>query len=138
MYQVSRAIYRRLAPRVVEGPGDPGGHRSRQHLLQACEAVITRMARERDYIAHPARTLFAEIRGSFSIRDQLLVYSVVERHVALADEYLSGLPPGATAFGEPRKCRASTRRGTACRREPLPGMAHCPSHKHLEELVLAA
>jgi hypothetical protein len=26
-----------------------------------------------------------------------------------------------------------TRRGTPCRRDPLPGKDYCPSHKHLEE-----
>ena len=29
---------------------------------------------------------------------------------------------------------ASTRKGTPCQREPLPGRDYCPSHKHLEEL----
>ena len=28
---------------------------------------------------------------------------------------------------------ASTRKGTPCQREPLPGRDYCPSHKHLEE-----
>ena len=30
-------------------------------------------------------------------------------------------------------CHASTRKGTACQRIPLPGSKYCPSHKHLEE-----
>jgi hypothetical protein len=138
MYQISRAIYRRLAPRVVPGPGDPSGRRGRQQLLGACEAMMTRMAEDRDYVAHPERTLFNEIRGCFSLPDQLMVYSIVKRHVELADDYLARLPGDVTAFGNRRQCRASTRRGTPCRREPLPGRAYCPSHKHLEELVLAA
>ena len=33
----------------------------------------------------------------------------------------------------PRHCRAHTRKGTPCQREPLPGRDYCPSHKHLEE-----
>jgi mRNA-degrading endonuclease YafQ of YafQ-DinJ toxin-antitoxin module len=138
MYQISRAIYRRLAPRVVPGPGDPNGQRSRQQLLESCEAMMTRMAEDRDYVAHPERTLFNDIRGCFSLPDQLLVYSIVKRHVQVADDYLARLPGDVTAFGERRQCRASTRRGTPCRREPLPARAYCPSHKHLEELVLAA
>jgi mRNA-degrading endonuclease YafQ of YafQ-DinJ toxin-antitoxin module len=138
MYQISRAIYRRLAPRVVPAPGDPSGQRGRQRLLEASESMITRMAEDRDYVAHPARTLFNEIRGCFSLPDQLLVYSLVKRHLDLADDYLARLPGDVTAFGDRRQCRASTRRGTPCRREPLPGRAYCPSHKHLEELVLAA
>ena len=35
--------------------------------------------------------------------------------------------------GGPRECRAHTRKGTPCQREPLPGRDYCPSHKHLEE-----
>ena len=41
--------------------------------------------------------------------------------------------PNVGPFGEPRNCRACTRRGTPCQREPLPGRDYCPSHKHLEE-----
>jgi hypothetical protein len=33
-----------------------------------------------------------------------------------------------------RECRAHTRKGTQCQREPLPGRDYCPSHKHLEEI----
>ena len=40
-----------------------------------------------------------------------------------------------TFDGSPACCHASTRRGTACQRVPLPGSKYCPSHKHLEEVV---
>ena len=35
--------------------------------------------------------------------------------------------------GISRQCRAHTRKGTPCQRDPLPGRDYCPSHKHLEE-----
>jgi hypothetical protein len=133
VYQISRSMYRRLSPHVLSDPADPTGSRNRQVVLEACEAAIVRLARDRRYFAHPSRSLFNEIRSCFSIRDQVLVYWLVERHMELADDYLERLPENVTAFGEPRRCRASTRRGTPCRREPLPSMDYCPSHKHLEE-----
>jgi hypothetical protein len=133
MYQISRSLYRRLEPRVVGAPGDTTGSRNRQQVLEACEAAMLRLAEDRRYFRHPVRWLFEEIRGSFSIRDQLLVYSVIERYVQLAHTYLQRLPQDATPFGEAPACRAMTRRENPCRREPLPGMEYCPSHKHLEE-----
>jgi hypothetical protein len=133
VYQISRSIYRRLAPRVIAEPGDPSGARNRLHLLETCEEAMVRMARDRRYFAHPERTLFDGIRTCFSIQDQVLVYLTVERYVGLADEYLARLPDNVTPFGEPRQCRASNKRGAPCKREPLPGKDYCPSHKHLEE-----
>jgi hypothetical protein len=133
VYQISRSLYRRLAPRVIKDPADPMGSRNRQHVLEACEAAMVRLAKDRSYFAHPERSLFGEIRGCFSLNDQLLVYSLVVRHVKLADDYLARLPRNVTAFGEPRQCRASTRHGSLCQRDPLPDRDYCPSHKHLEE-----
>ena len=40
---------------------------------------------------------------------------------------------GVTFDGSPACCHATTRKGTACQRVPLPGSKYCPSHKHLEE-----
>jgi hypothetical protein len=65
------------------------------------------------------------------------VYRVIECNMRLARDFLAQLPPNTGAFGEVRQCRASTRRGTPCQREPLPGRDYCPSHKHLEEFYEA-
>ena len=43
------------------------------------------------------------------------------------------LPADVTLDGQERDCLASTRKGTPCQREPLPGRDYCPSHTHLEE-----
>jgi hypothetical protein len=52
----------------------------------------------------------------------------------LAIEYVdSQLREGVTFDGSPVCCHASTRKGTACQRVPLPGLKYCPSHKHLED-----
>jgi hypothetical protein len=132
MYHFSRSIYRELAPRVIEDESDPTGGRNKQRVLDACEANIRRLACDGRYFARPARTLFKDVRAHFAMTDQLRVWRVIETNIALAQEYLARIPAG-TALGLPRQCRAHTRKGTPCQREPLPGRDYCPSHKHLEE-----
>jgi hypothetical protein len=133
MYRFSRSIYRELAPRVIEDPSDPTGCRNKQRVLDACEGAIRRLTTDRRYFARPARSLFNEVRAHFAMSDQLRVWSVIERNINLALEFLARLPDGFGLDGRPRRCQAHTRRGTPCRREPLPHRDYCPSHKHLEE-----
>jgi hypothetical protein len=107
MYQFSRSIYRELAPEVVPGLGE-----------DVCDT----------------RMLFNDVRHFFPLGEQLRVYRVCERHMTLATEFVdSQLRTGMTFDGSPVCCHASTRRGTACARVPLPGSKYCPSHKHLDE-----
>ncbi|HEX2466816.1 MAG TPA: hypothetical protein VHJ54_01295 [Solirubrobacterales bacterium] len=133
MYRFSRSIYRELASRVIEDPSDQTGCRNKQRVLDACEAAIRRLTTDRRYFARPARSLFNEVRVHFAMSDQLRVWMVIERNINLAQEFLARMPDGAGLAGQPRRCQAHTRRGTACRREPLPSKDYCPSHKHLEE-----
>jgi hypothetical protein len=133
MYRFSRSIYREVAPYVVEDDRDPTGCRNKQSVLDACEAAIRRLAYDRHYFARPARSLFCEVRMHFHMRDQLRVRMVIERNINLASEFLEQLPEGILLDGRPRQCKANTRRGTPCQRDPLPGRDYCPSHKHLEE-----
>jgi hypothetical protein len=133
MYRFSRSIYRELAPRVVEDEYDSTGCRNKQAVLDSCEATIRRLTIDGRYFARPARTLFNDVRTHFAMGDQLLVWRVIERNLELAKEFLARLPDGAGLEGAPRQCRAHTRKGTPCQREPLPGRDYCPSHKHLEE-----
>ena len=58
---------------------------------------------------------------------------MVERNISLALVYLEQMPEDLDFDGQPRECRAHTRKGTPCQRQPLPGRDYCPSHKHLEE-----
>lgn len=54
--------------------------------------------------------------------------------MTLATEYVDrAAEAGVRLDGAPLSCNATTRRGTACQRVPLPGNQYCPSHKHLEE-----
>jgi hypothetical protein len=133
MYQFSRSIFRELAPGVAPGRGEDVTD-TRMRLLKACEASMERLAMDRHYFANPVKTLFKDVRHFFPIGDQLHVYRVCERHMRLATEFVdTQLRAGTTFDGSPVCCHASTRRGTACARVPLPGSKYCPSHKHLDE-----
>ena len=133
MYQFSRSIYRDLAPRIDTSGGVERAFKARQELLEACEATIQRLVSDRRYFARPAKTLFSEVREHFALAQQVQVHMVIERQIELVEEFLDSLPADVTLDGLQRSCLASTRKGTPCRREPLPGMDYCPSHKHLEE-----
>ncbi len=131
MYRFSRSIYRELAPRI-EGD-EVASATARNHVLEASEATIRRLATDGRYFARPARKLFGEIRDHFALADQVHVYMVIERNLDLAAEFLEQLPEEVRLGGQPRQCPASTRKGTPCQREPRPGREYCPSHRHLEE-----
>jgi hypothetical protein len=134
VYRFSRAIYRELADEIIEDPHMVGAHANHERVLRACEAAVERLATDRRYFAHPSRTLFNDIRAYFPMSAQLRVLSVVQRYLALADEFLRRLPQnGFDAYGNPLQCRASTRKGTPCQRMPLPHNGYCPSHQHLAE-----
>jgi hypothetical protein len=143
MYQFSRAIYRELAPHLLPPKPDVAANANQEHLLQACEAVVERMAVERLYFARPERTLFCDIRSMFAMSEQGHVHRVVARYIALAQQFLIENPLAgyASISGEPPQCRATTRKGAACQRVPLPHNGYCPSHQHLadtEDRELAA
>jgi hypothetical protein len=139
MYQFSRSMYRELADFVVPqqscGLGD-----AKTRLLNSCEAAVERLASDRHYFARPARSLFNDVRMLFPLSKQLVAFSVIERHMRLAADWVDlQARVGHSVNGAPLVCHATTRRGTPCQREPLPGSRYCPSHKHLDdELELTA
>lgn len=133
MYRFSRAIYRELADDIVESDG-AAGLVNHERVLRACESAIERLAFDRHYFAHPTQTLFKDIRAYFPVSAQHRVLKVVEAYLAQADDFLSRMPrTGVDLAGNPLVCRATTRRGTPCRRMPLPHNGYCPSHQHLAE-----
>ncbi len=142
MYQFSRCIYRELAPQIAEDGPLVGGASNHERVLRACEAAIHRLATDRHYFAKPTKTLFNDIRIYFPMASQRRVYCVVDRYMTFAAEFLASRPlDGFDLAGNRLECRATTRRGTACQRVPLPHNGYCPSHQHLaesDEVVLAA
>jgi hypothetical protein len=141
MYRFSRAIYRELAAEIIEDPHNGCTASHHERVLRACEAAVERLATDRHYFARPARTLFCDIRSYFPMSAQARVLHVIERYLEFADEFLRSQPSnGYDVYGNPLQCRATTRKGTACQRMPLPHNGYCPSHQHLaetEELVAA-
>jgi hypothetical protein len=132
IYQLSRAIYRELAPYIVPEQPHQGG--SREQVLRACEGAMARLVLDGRHFAKPARSLFNEIRGHFSIAAQLRVYLVVKHNVEVALRLLARVPEQELeGNGRPRTCQAMTRKGNPCQRPPLPRSDYCPSHQHLTE-----
>jgi len=133
MFHFSRAIYRELA-RDIQTPIGCAGKEAHETVLRACEKNLERLATDRHYFAKPARTLFSDIRPYFPVTAQAKVWHVVQTYIGAAEEWLLEQPRhGYDANGNPLQCRATTRRGTACQREPLPHNGYCPSHQHLAE-----
>jgi hypothetical protein len=137
MYQFSRSMYRELAECVV-GDRAQTAAACKARLLTSCESAVERLANDRHYFARPARSLFNDVRMLFPLNKQMLVFSVIERHMRLAADYVDmQAREGHSLTGAPLICHATTRRGTACQREPLPGSRYCPSHKHLDNEIEA-
>ena len=139
MYQFSRSMYRELADFVQPDHGYAVVD-AKARLLTSCEAAVERLAADRHYFARPARSLFNDVRMLFPLNKQLVAFSVIERHMRLAADWVDlQARTGHSVTGAPLICHATTRRGTPCQREPLPGSRYCPSHKHLDdELELTA
>lgn len=134
MYQFSRAIYRELADDILENPHGESQHINHERVLRACEAAVERLATDRHYFAKPTRSLFFEIRMYFPISAQRRVFNVVDSYMSVADEYLRTVArAGSDIFGNPLRCRASTRKGTPCQRVPVAENGYCPSHQHLAD-----
>jgi hypothetical protein len=138
MYQISRAIYRELAPYVEppkSGVPDPGACSRHEHVLRACESVVERLAKEPYCFADPTRTLFYDIRSYFPMNAQQRVHRVVTVYMGIARRFIAEHPQlgYAAISGEVPRCRATTRKGESCRRTPLPHNGYCPSHQHLAE-----
>jgi hypothetical protein len=133
MYQFSRSMYRELSEYVL--PDHMYGTvAARCRLLSSCEAAVERLATDRHYFARPTRSLFNDVRMLFPLNKQLIAYNVIDRHMRLATDWVDlQAREGHSLTGEPLVCHATTRRGTACQREPLPGSRYCPSHKHLDD-----
>ena len=140
MYQLSRSIYRELAPDILCEPIPPGDRSNHERVLRAIESAVYRLATDRHYFARPSRTLFREIRIYFPICSQDHVYRVVDRYMTFAKKWLEAQTlQGYDLAGNRLECRATTRKGTPCQRMPLPQNGYCPSHQHLaDDAVMAA
>jgi hypothetical protein len=134
MFHFSRAIYRDLAPYVLEDKPPSQRESNRALVLSECESTIERLMTDRRYFARPSRTLFNDVRPYFSIADLPRVYAIIDRNVQLALRFLNQVPDYIyDTNGLPKRCQAMTRKAKPCQRQPLPGSDYCPSHQHLTE-----
>src|SRR3978361_1001557 len=130
MYQYSRAIYRSIKDLI-----DPYVDRAtqleyRREVLAACEGTMERLAADPHYFAKPDRALFQDIRRFFPITAQAPVAWAVSRGVDAAVGFVEEQIEAGAFDGGIARCRATTRKGKACQRTPLPERDDCPSHQH--------
>src|SRR5262245_47657945 len=92
MYQFSRAIYRELAPFVVEDRPPSQRQTNRELVLRECECAIERLMLDRRYFAAPTRTLFNAVRAFFAMGDLPRVYLAIDRNVRIATEFVTRDP----------------------------------------------
>ena len=138
MYQYSRAIYRSVKDLI-----DPYADRTtqieyRRAILFECEDTMERLAADPHYFAYPERTLFSDIRRYFPITAQAQVAWSVREGISAATSFIEQQVEAGLLDGGVARCHATTRKGKACQRTPLPGRDYCPSHQHLQHAVAAA
>ena len=104
MYHFSRAIYRDLAPYVLEERPSAQRESNRSIVLRECESAIERLMTDRRYFARPSRTLFNDVRPYFSIGDLPRVYVAIDRNIQLALRFLAMVPD--YAFDSQRRAAA--------------------------------
>ncbi len=132
MYQYSRAIYRSINDLIDPYAIPDTRLEYRRAVLAACEDTVERLARDPRYFARPERTLFADIRRYFPITAQAQVSWACSQGIGAAVAFIEEQIESGAFDGGIARCRATTRKGKACQRTPLPEREYCPSHQHLE------
>ena len=138
MYQYSRAIYRSIKDLIDPYADTETRIESRRAVLSQCEETMERLADDPHYFARPDRALFADIRRYFPITAQARVAWSVREGVSAATTFIEQQVEAGLLDGGVARCHATTRKGKACQRTPLPGRDYCPSHQHLEQTVTVA
>jgi hypothetical protein len=138
MYQYSRAIYRTVKDKIDPYVDQETQIVYRREVLDACEQTMERLASDPQYFANPDRALFQDIRRYFPITAQAQVAWAVREGVGAAVGFIEQQIEAGAFDGGVARCRATTRKGKACQRTPLPDRDYCPSHQHLERSKAAA
>jgi hypothetical protein len=138
MYQYSRAIYRSIKDLIDPYADTATRLEYRRAVLLECEETMERLADDPHYFARPDRALFADIRRYFPITAQARVAWSVREGVSAATAFIEQQVEAGLLDGGIARCHATTRKGKACQRTPLPGREYCPSHQHLEQTVTVA
>jgi hypothetical protein len=133
MYQYSRAIYRSIKDLIDPYVDQPTRLEYRRAVLCECDLTMARQAQYPHYSARPYRTLFHDIRRYVPITAQARVAWAVGEGVSAAVGFIEAQLEAGLLDGGVSRCKATTRKGKACQRTPLPGRDYCPSHQHLEQ-----
>ena len=132
MYQYSRAIYRSVKDLIDPYSDHADAARVASRVLDECELTMSRLAADPQYFARPDRALFQDIRRYFPITAQAQVAWAVREGVGAAVAFIEQQIEAGAFDGGIARCKATTRKGKACQRTPLPSRDYCPSHQHLE------
>ena len=138
MYQYSRAIYRSIKDLIEPYADEATQIEARRDVLEQCEGTMERLAADPHYFARPDRALFQDIRRYFPITAQAQVAWAAKEGVAAAVGFIEAQIESGALDGGVARCKATTRKGKACQRAPLPERDYCPSHQHLERTTIAA
>jgi hypothetical protein len=138
MYQYSRAIYRSIKDLIEPYADHPTRLESCRTVLEQCESTMERLAADPQYFAKPDRALFQDIRRFFPITAQAQVAWAVREGVGAAVGFIEMQIEAGALDGGVARCKATTRKGKACQRTPLPDRDYCPSHQHLDRATIAA
>ena len=138
MYQYSRVIYRSVKDLIDPYVDRPTRLEYRRAVLCECEETMARLAQDPHYFSRPDRALFQDIRRYFPITSQAHVAWVVKEGVSAAVAFIEAQLEAGLLDGGVARCKATTRKGKACQRTPLPGRDYCPSHQHLEQAATVA
>ena len=121
MYQYSRAIYRSIKDLIDPYVDRPTRLEYRRAVLCECEETMSRLAHDPHYFARPDRTLFQDIRRYFPITAQAQVAWAVTEGVGAAVAFIEAAARGRRcSTAASARCKATTRKGKACQRTPLP------------------
>ena len=138
MYQYSRVIYRSVKDLIDPYVDRPTRLEYRRAVLCECEETMARLAQDPHYFSRPDRALFQDIRRYFPITAQAHVAWAVREGVNAAVTFIETQLEAGLLDGGVARCKATTRKGKACQRTPLPSRDYCPSHQHLERTTLSA
>ena len=120
MYQYSRAIYRSIKDLIDPYTISRPELESRRTVLEECELTMSRLAADPQYFARPDRALFQDIRRYFPITAQAQVAWAVREGVGAAIAFIEQQIEAGAFDGGIARCKATTRKGKACQRTPLP------------------
>jgi hypothetical protein len=138
MYQYSRAIYRSIKDLIEPYADEETRLEARREVLEQCEGTMGRLAADPQYFSRPDRALFQDIRRHFPITAQAQVAWAVREGISAAVNFVELQIEAGALDGGVARCKATTRKGKACQRTPLPDRDYCPSHQHLERSTIAA